>query len=196
MLTALFTSKVRVAMLSLFLRDPEAEHYVREVTRVVGTEINAVRRELDNLERLGLIEKWPRGNRLYYRVVVGHPLYRSLLSLISCEVGLGGLIIKHKRKLGKIKYAFIARALPMGRIAEEKDVDLFLVGDVHLEILKQYIRKVEKEHGHELNYMALSEGEFSSLKARKDAFLNSLLLLPRIMLIGDEAEMVDAAPRV
>jgi len=190
MLEALFTSKVRVAMLNLFLRDPEAEHYVREVTRAVGTEINAVRRELNNLEGIGLIEKWPRGNRLYYRVVVGHPLYQPLLGLVSREAGLGGLIIKHKRKLGKIKYAFIARALPMGRVAEEKEVDLFLVGDVHLEILKQYIRKAEKEHGHELNYMALSEGDFNALKARKDAFLNSLLLLPRIMLIGDEASMV------
>jgi len=190
MLESLFTSQVRVDMLKLFLRDPGQEHYVREVTRAVGTEINAVRRELENLEDLGLVEKWRRGNRLYYKAVVTHPLYHPLLALIVHESGLGGLIVEHRRKLGKIKYAFIAQALPMGRIAEGEDVDLVLVGDIHIEILKQYVRKAEKEHGHEINYTVLSEGEFKALKARRDSFLQKLLLTPRIMLLGDEEEMV------
>lgn len=190
MLKDLFTSQVRVDMLKLFLRHPEEEHYVREITRAVGTEINAVRRELENFEKIGLVKKWPRGNRLYYKAVAIHPLYRSLLGLICHGSGLGGLIFKHKRKLGKIKYAFIAQALPMGRVAEENEVDLVLIGDVHVEILKQYVRKAEKEHDHEVNYTILSEHEFKTLKARKDAFIDKLLLMPRIMLIGDEEDLV------
>jgi len=190
MLEKLFTSKVRVDMLKLFLRDPEEEYYVREITRAVGTEINAVRRELENLENIGLVKKWPRGNRLYYKTVTSHPLYSSLLVLIAHESGLGGLILKNKRKLGKLKYAFIAQALPMGRIAKENEVDLVLVGDMYPEILKQYIRKAEKMHDHEINYTALSEKEFKALKAHKDAFIQKLLLMPRIMLIGSEEELV------
>ena len=190
MLKDLFTSQVRVDMLKLFLRHPGKEHYVREITRAVGTEINAVRRELENLENIGLVKKWPRGNRLYYKTVISHPLYRPLLALIAHESGLGGLILKHKRKLGRIKYAFVAQALPMGRVAKENEVDLVLVGDIHIEILKQYIRKAEKEHGHEINYTILSEHEFKTLKARRDAFIDKLLRMPRIMLIGDEEGMV------
>lgn len=191
MLGNLFTSQVRVDMLKLLLRNPEKEHYVREITRAVGTEINAVRRELANLESIGLVKKWPRGNRLYYKTVTSHPLYRPLLDLVTHESGLGGLILKNKRKLGRIKYAFIVEALPMGRVAKESDVDLVLVGDVYLEVLKQYIRKAEKEHGHEINYTVLSEKEFNALKARSDTFIQKLLRMPRIMLVGDEEAMVE-----
>lgn len=190
MLESLFTSKVRVDMLKLFLLDPEEEYYVRQITRAVDTEINAVRRELKNLEDLGLVKKWERGNRLYYKIVTDHLLYDPLLVLISHEAGLGGLILKHKRKLGNIKYAFLSKALPKGRVPEEKDVDLVLVGELNLEVLKQYVRKAEKEHGHEINYMVISEVEFEALKARKDVFINKVLTLPRIMLLGDEEEMV------
>ena len=190
MLENLFTSKVRVAMLKIFLPHPEEEHYVREITRMVKTEINAVRRELENLERIGLITKWSRGNRLYYKAVTTNTLYDPLLALISHESGLGGSILKHKRKLGKIKYAFIAKALPMGRVAKERDVDLVLIGDIHVEILKQYIRKAEEEHNHEINYTILSEHEFKTLKARRDGFIRELLLIPRIMLIGGEESLV------
>ena len=177
-------------MLKIFLPHPEEEHYVREITRMVKTEINAVRRELENLERIGLITKWSRGNRLYYKAVTTNTLYDPLLALISHESGLGGSILKHKRKLGKIKYAFIAKALPMGRVAKERDVDLVLIGDIHVEILKQYIRKAEEEHNHEINYTILSEHEFKTLKARRDGFIRELLLIPRIMLIGGEESLV------
>ncbi len=191
MLEDLFTSKVRVDMLKLFLLDVEEEYYVREITRAVGTEINAVRRELQNLEDLKLVEKWRRGNRLYYKIVADHPFYDPLLVLIAHEAGLGGLIVKHKRKLGNIKYAFIAKALPKGRVPSEDDVDLVLVGDINVEVLKQYVRKAEKEHDHEINYMVLSETEFNALKSRKDAFISKILTIPRIMLLGDEEEMVE-----
>ncbi len=190
MLEDLFTSKVRVDMLKLFLRDPEEEYYVREITRAVDTEINAVRRELENFEELKLVKKWKRGNRLYYKVIPDHPLYDPLLVLISHEAGMGGLILKHKNKLGNIKYAFLAKALPKGRVAEENEVDLVLVGDINAEVLKQYVRKAEKEHEHEINYMVLSEVEFNALKARKDPFIQKILTMPRILLLGDEEGMV------
>ncbi|MFW6109847.1 MAG: winged helix-turn-helix domain-containing protein [Patescibacteria group bacterium] len=190
MLEDLLTSKVRVDMLKLLLRDPEEEHYVREITRAVDTEINAVRRELANLEDLGLVKKWRRGNRLYYKTNSDHPLYIPLLDLVCHESGLGRLILKHKRKLGKLKYAYMARALPMGRIAEEDEIDLVLIGEVHIEILRQYVHKAEKKHGHEINYTVLTKDEFTALKDRDDYFVRKLLTMPRIMLLGDEEDLV------
>jgi len=190
MLEDLFTSQVRVDMLKLFLPHPEEEYYVREITRAVGTEINAVRRELKNLEQLGLVENWKRGNRLYYKVVKDHPLYDPLLILISHESGLGGLILKNKNKLGKILYAFISKSLPKGRVAGDRDIDLIVVGDINVEVLKQYVRKAEKAHEHEINYMTLTEGEFKALKARKDTFFQKFMNMPRIMILGDEETMV------
>ena len=54
MLERLFSSRARVKLLELFLLHPEREIHVREICRITGLNINAVRRELANLEGLRL----------------------------------------------------------------------------------------------------------------------------------------------
>jgi hypothetical protein len=46
MLEALISSRARVKLLTLFLLNPENEFYIREIVRMTGGNINAVRREL------------------------------------------------------------------------------------------------------------------------------------------------------
>ena len=56
MLDQLFGSKTRVTLLRLFFDNPDQAYYVRELTRLVGAQINSVRRELDNLSYLGIVQ--------------------------------------------------------------------------------------------------------------------------------------------
>ena len=55
-LEKLFGSKTRTKLLSLFFGNPERSFYVREMTRVIEEQINSVRRELLNLEGIGIIK--------------------------------------------------------------------------------------------------------------------------------------------
>ena len=50
----LFGSKTRAKLLKLFFENPEKSFYVREITRVIEEQINSVRRELLNLENIGM----------------------------------------------------------------------------------------------------------------------------------------------
>ena len=59
-------SKVRVKMMELFFVHTEEMYYVREITRSIKEEINAVRRELDRMLTEGILKSEQRGNRLYY----------------------------------------------------------------------------------------------------------------------------------
>ena len=59
-------SKVRVKLLEVFLVDPEQMFYIRELTRKIGEEINAVRRELIHMQSVGMVKDEKRGNRIYY----------------------------------------------------------------------------------------------------------------------------------
>ena len=59
MLEQLFGSKTRTKLMKLFLLNPEQIYFIRELTRVIDTQINSVRRELDNLEHCGLIRVVP-----------------------------------------------------------------------------------------------------------------------------------------
>ena len=55
MLENLFGSRARTNLLKLFLLNQQ-EFFVREIARKTGEKLNSVRRELENLEKLGLIQ--------------------------------------------------------------------------------------------------------------------------------------------
>ena len=49
MIEYLFGSKTRLKLLQIFYGEPEARFFVRELSRLTDTQINAIRRELSNL---------------------------------------------------------------------------------------------------------------------------------------------------
>ena len=81
MLEQLFTSRTRVSLLKLFLLHPEREIHVREICRSTGSNINAVRRELANLEEMGLLRSRRAGNALFYTVNIAFPIYQELVNI-------------------------------------------------------------------------------------------------------------------
>ncbi|MDD1669162.1 MAG: winged helix-turn-helix domain-containing protein [Methanomicrobiales archaeon] len=81
-LERLFTSRTRVELLQLFLLHPEREVHVREICRITGLNINAVRRELANLEELGLLRSRRAGNARFYTVNILCPVYLELTLIL------------------------------------------------------------------------------------------------------------------
>ncbi len=55
MLSHLLGSKARVKILKLFLLNTEEKYYIREIARKLDLQVNSVRRELENLEKFGLL---------------------------------------------------------------------------------------------------------------------------------------------
>jgi predicted nucleotidyltransferase len=191
LLEDLIISRVRVKMLSLFLNNPATIYHVREVVRQVGEEINAVRRELAHLEKAGMLAKEQRANRLFYHFRKDYPLYFELMELIGKTTGLGWDIVKNRTKLGKIKFAMLSgrflRGLPH---KSSSDVDLLIVGSVVLPELATYVKAEEVKKERELNYTVMSEEEFTFRKRRRDPFVLEILGGSRVLLIGDEEELV------
>ncbi|MBI3341668.1 hypothetical protein HY024_00940 [Candidatus Curtissbacteria bacterium] len=190
MLNELLISKVRVKILELFLSTPEANFHVRDIVRRVSEEINAVRRELARLEKIGLLASEWRANRRFYSVKKDFIFYPELLSIINKTVGLGGALIKNKAKLGKVRYAMLSGSFVRGKPFNQNDVDLFIVGTIVLPELGSLVRDEEARRDREINFTPMTEEEFNFRKNRRDPFVISILAKPRVMLIGDEEEMV------
>ncbi len=189
----LIISRVRVKMLTLFLSHPGSIFHVRDIVRKVGEEINAVRRELAHMEKAGMVTKEQRANRLFYAFRKDYPIYFELLELIGKTSGLGADIVKHKAKLGKIKFAMLSgrllRKLPKGNTSS---VDLLVVGNIVLPELAQLVKAEEVRREQELNYTVMTEEEFLFRKRRRDPFVLSVLEGSRVMVVGDEEELVNA----
>lgn len=191
-LSDLITSKVRIKVLELFFSNLKEIYHVRGIVREIGEEINAVRRELEKLEKDGILRKEPRGNRIYYSVRSEHPFYCDLISLVAKTTGLGKNLIDNKSKIGKI--SFIMFSGKFVRVKERKrddDVDILIVGEVVLPELASIIRTEENKRGSEINYTVMSREELEFRKKRRDPFLLGILSGSRAMIIGDEEDLVN-----
>lgn len=184
-LSDIITSEVRIKLLIELFSETRKHLYVRELTRRVGTEINAVRRELKRLNKAGIIKKEKRGNRLYYLLRKDHPFYYELTGMVSKEVGIGKSIVENASDLGKVKLALLSSEYAEGRESQKNELDLLVVGDINLPKLSEIVKEVSALSKREINYTVLSESEFEYLKNRRDAFLLSFLVSPNIFLLGD-----------
>lgn len=188
-------SRVRVKLLKTFLGNPTDMFYVRQLTRRTEEEINAVRRELKRLESIGLIKSESRGNRLYYYPNKRYDFYNELVALVAKSTGLGNDIRKNKNKIGKIKFAVLSGKFAHHLDRDQNEVDLLVVGTVILPELASLVRKAESARKTEVNYTAMTVDEFNFRKDRRDPFLLTILQLPRIMIIGNEEDLVSTKPK-
>lgn len=186
----LFISKTRVKLLTCFLSRPQEMFYVRQLTRETKEEINAVRRELLRLESLGIAKSEKRANRLYYYFRKDYLYYPDLLKMVAKASGLGEELIRQKNKLGNIKFAFMSSRLVRRMPPKEGTVDVLVVGEVVMAQLAAIIRQYEGILKREINYTAMTEEEFDFRQRRRDPFILQVMAAGRVVLIGDEEQMV------
>jgi hypothetical protein len=186
----LFVSKVRAKLFQIFLAQPEEIFYVRQLVRQTGEEINAVRRELGRMESRGMVVREARANRVYYNFKKSYLFYDELMCLVAKTSGLGEQLIKDKNKIGRIKFAMLSGRFVRVKEPKSNQVDLLVVGEVVLPQLASVVRVFESKLGREVNYTVMTKQEFDFRKKRRDPFIHSILLGSRVMLIGDEEELV------
>lgn len=184
MLGSLIPSQTRVKLLTLFLLNPGREYYQREVARMTGENINAVRRELSNLETFGLLLMIRRGNQLYYTVNRTFFLFEELQKIILKTEGVAALLREHLDRLGTIECMFIYGSSATGKAGATSDIDLFIVGDVDEGQLIPLIQETEKQLNREINYVVMRNEELRVRREGGDPFVTQVLQEPRIILKG------------
>ncbi len=183
-------SRVRVALMELFFSKPNELFYVREITREVHEEINAVRRELDRMLSAGLLKSEDRGNRIYYYLNRNYSYYPELLRMVTKSTGLGAKLSKYKKKLGSVQFIMFSGKFIQNDLSNRNEVDILIVGDIVLPELEVIMKEEEVKLKREISYTVLSLEEFEFRKQRRDPFLMEVLFGTRIMIIGNEEELV------
>lgn len=190
-LADIITSKVRIKILELFFSNFKEVYHVRGIVRETGEEINAVRRELTKLEKDGVLRKEPRGNRIYYSIRTEYSFFGDLTSMVAKTTGLGKIFIDNKNKIGRVSFVmFSGKFVRHKEHKREDDVDILVVGEVVMPELASIVRAEETKRGEEINYTAMSREEFEFRKKRRDPFLLGILSGSRVMIMGDEEDLV------
>lgn len=191
-LKQLIVSESRIKILQELYYQPKEMFYIRQLTRITEEKLNSIRRELKNLDQAGVLDSEWRGNKRFYWVDPDYIFYQELVGLVMKTKGLGKNLIDQEKKLGQIKYVVFSGKFVRGIEPEEDEIEILIVGKVVLPELGELVRKEEKIRGREINYTVMELQEFNYRKKNRDPFLTQIILQGRIMIIGDEQEMLNS----
>lgn len=186
MLQALFSSRVRVKLLTHFFSRPGERFYARELARSLGEHYNAIWEELGNLAQAGLLLSESAAGARYYRLNPAFPLYPELKRMILKTTGLGETLRASLGQLGTVEAAFVYGSVASGKEDAFSDLDLMLIGDINLPKLARVVSQLEKQTGRAINYIVFTAEELRQRLADGDPFIENVLASPRVVLLGDE----------
>ena len=186
----IFGSKTRAKLLQLFFENPEKSFYVREITRVIDEQINSVRRELLNLESIGIIKNETFDNKIYYSANNKHPFARPFVEIFSKKVDLT------REKDVKTSTTWEDYCRPVknylkglvvtNRLPGQDGVDLLIIGNDKTKKLTRWAEVIEKKLGKPINYVIMSVDDFTYRKNVNDRFVLEILEMEISEIIDPE----------
>lgn len=171
MLKHLFTSSTRIKLLTLFLLHPDDEYFIRELTRKLGEQINSVRRELDNLKKIGILKSKFKNRKKFYVVDKNFVIFQELRSIILKTLSDHEAIAKKLAKCGDIDYMVLSGIF----VNKNSTVDLLIVGNnINRDKLESTLNS-EVATKRPVRYSILTKDDFIYRLECKDRFLTDIL---------------------
>ncbi len=181
MLKKLFGSGSRVKILTQFFSHPEDEFFIRELTRVLDEQINSMRRELENLENIGLFKSVEKNRKKYYRLNPHFPLYHELASIIRKSQEENEELLKKISKLGNIDILILTGSF----IDKDKmDIDVFVVGDVNKNELQSFLDSYFP--GKTIRFSLMNREDFLYRVTLKDKFVKDIFKDNEIIILKNK----------
>lgn len=185
MLEHLITSKAKRRLLKLFIISPDRNFYTREIAKLTEEPLNAVRRELGHLEKIGLIRSHREGNLKYYSLVKEFPFYPELKKIIYATVGLGDYLTTKFSDPQQIEFAFIYGSVAKNEETAKSDIDLMVVGEIDEAELHDLVSQIEGDIGRSINYTLMSRKEIEERLKRGETFVKRVMAEKKLTLKGN-----------
>lgn len=197
----LFGSKTRAKLLDLFFANTTKSFYVREITRVIGEQINSVRRELTNLESIGVIRNETFDNKVYYAANMKHPYAHAFQEIFGKRGAVTPVRVQSVRRAAANNWdeyirpvnKYLRAMALMNRAPGQDGIDLLVIGDDRTKKLTRWAEVIEKKQGKPLDYVILTRDDFIYRKSVKDRFVMDILEIeisemydPEGIITGDE----------
>ena len=185
----LFGSKTRAKLLKLFFESPEKSFYVREMTRVIEEQINSVRRELNNLESIGIIKSETFDNKIYYSANGKHPFTRPLTEIFSKKVSASrksDITVSTWDEYIRPVKNYLKGLVVTNRLPGQDGLDLLIIGNDKTKKLTRWAEVIEKKQGKPINYVIMAPEDFSYRKSVRDRFVSEILEMEISEIIDPE----------
>ncbi|MBP7058114.1 hypothetical protein KBB06_02100 [Candidatus Gracilibacteria bacterium] len=170
MLKRLFTSNTRIKLLTLFLTNPDNEYFIRELTRKLDEQINSIRRELDNLKKLGLLKTKTRNRKKFFIVNKNFIVFSELRSIILKAISDKENVAKRIAGFGSLDVLILSGLF----VEKDSPIDLLLVGEIDRKQLEEFFA-TELETKRPVRFSIMNKEEYLYRRKCKDKFIADLL---------------------
>lgn len=175
----LFGSKTRVHLLYTFFNQPEKKFFVRELSRRIGVQINAIRRELEGLLKENFIVQIESENhknsitdKKYFAINQNFILFPELKSLFAkSHLFLSKDLIDAIKGTNRVSLIILTGVFTG---AKKTETDLMVVGSINRDKLRDVVRQFEVGLGFEINYTLMDEEEYKYRKDISDRFIGRI----------------------
>jgi len=186
MLESIITSKATRKILGLLFSNPKDRFYIRQLERLTGLQVNAVRRELKKLESSGFLLSREEGNVKYFWINTKNPIYEEMKSIMFKTQIIGDHLRNLFQRISSITVAFIYGSVAKGGENALSDIDVLVIGTISAAKLHSEISKIEDRVNRTINYTLISNEEY---KTKKTDFIKRVLKGKKIFLVGDDGDL-------
>lgn len=215
MLEQLFGSRTRIKLLKIFFGEPDKSFFIRELCRKSGERLNSIRRELANLQKMGVVKLYIQGEgdtkaedtdfgvqkqktkkikkqdqdlRKYFVIDHSFALFSELKNLIlKSQLAIKKDLAEEVQKAGTIKLLLLTGFF-VGDLGGGPD--LLIIGSLNRDRLRRLVGKFEKIIGQEIKYTVLSLNDYHVRQSITDKFLYNIISGKKIVVVNKLKELM------
>ena len=157
MIETLISSKTRIKLLLKFFINSNTRAYLRSLQSEFGESSNAIRVELNRLEKAGMLSSSLEGNKKIFQANTKHPLFENIHNILLKHFGITQIIQTVIERLGDVEKVYLT-----GDFAKGKDshiIDLIICGDIDKTYLLNLVDKAEEMIDRKIRYIVYSTKE-------------------------------------
>ena len=165
MIETLISSKTRIKLLLKFFLNSKTRAYLRSLESEFGESSNAIRVELNRLEKAGMLESNLVGNKKMFQANIQHPLFKEVHNIVLKHIGLDRVVENVIERLGQVSQVFVVGEFAKG--LDSQVIDLVFIGNIDQKYLIQLIDKVEDLIKRRIRYLIYSDEEFEQMNEQE-----------------------------
>jgi len=170
-------------LLDYYFLNPDAQHYINELARILGLDPKNTETKLKEFEKKGLFKSEFRGKERYFFLAKDNPVLEHYRQIFLKTYGIEKRLKDMLRDIKGLKEVYIFGSYPTNKMDSSSDIDILAVGSHSVLELQRVIVKLQKDIGREFNVTNLSQKEFATKKKDKDPFISSFLKTKTIKIV-------------
>ncbi|MBA1378547.1 nucleotidyltransferase domain-containing protein [Pseudomonas brassicacearum] len=183
---ALFTT-TQQRVLGLLFSKPDQSFYTNEIARWAQIGKGSLMRELERLQRSGVLIMTRLGNQTHYQANPDCPIYAELLGIVQKTIGIAEPLRQALEPFSeRLRWAFVYGSIAKGQANTSSDIDLMLIGEgLHYSEVMEQLIPLEERLGRPLNPTLYTPQDWAAKFAAGNSFVVRVVQQDKINLLGE-----------